>query len=494
MNWTEGEASQSSPEEAIHAIREARSDQVILVDFDETLFLLNSTEAYLDGLRPRFLGALLLFALSLLRPWKFFPILRRGSGGRDWIRVLAGSLLLPWTASSWRRRARSAGKEQVNRELLEALEASPATIVVASNGFRFIIEPILRSVELRHEQLVACRFWKGYADRAGGKKALVERHLGSEVWARAIVVTDSVDDAPLLDAAERALLVTWPKARFEQAMGDVYIPFFYTERVKHPGQKYLLKTVLAEDLLFLVLATVWSATDPLLHVLGLGLAMASFWCIYEIGYMENDLVAERDEADPKLSKTYHAHKRRIRMLQPWLWSIPMGVPGAVLLVMASAEVDQGTFGLGFRALLATACWLAVLVALRATFFLYNRANKALRIWMYPVLQAFKTFGFLAVASVNLVGGLFLAAQVMARWTLYILYRFSKGEWVPVGQLLRVAFFVILLLAVATASAPIRQLLGWQTALLLGYGGLKARRELRQTIGGFGWLQRSGGPG
>jgi len=494
MNWVEGEAPHTSPERALDAVREAGSDQTILVDFDETLFLLNSTEAYLDQLRPRFLGALLLFTLSLFRPWKLLPILKRGSGGRDWVRVLVASLAFPWTAARWRRSARATADTKFNSALLEVLAASPARIVVASNGFSFVIEPLLRSTGLDFDQLIACRFWSGFRDRAAGKKALVERSLGHDVWARAIVITDSLDDAPLLEVAQQPHYVTWPAARFEQAMGDVYIPFFYTERVKHPGQKYLLKTVLAEDLLFLFLATTWSTLDPLLHALGLGVAMASFWCVYEVGYMENDLVAERDEADPKLSAEFKTHKERIRLFQPWLWSLPMGAVGAYLLVLSRAGTEHGPINLGFEVLGVFCAWGLVLGGLRGAYFVYNRANKALRIWMYPILQLFKTFGFLVLVPINLVGSSFLAAQVMARWTLYILYRYCQGAWVPVGQLLRVGFFVILLLSLGVAGlgAPLEQIFSWQTALLLGYGGVKARRELQRTASSFGWLRPSAG--
>src|SRR5689334_17933938 len=71
----------------------------VLVDLDETLYLRNSTEDYLDSVRPRVLAALLLRLLDILQPWRW-------SGGevtRDVWRVRLIRFLFPWVHVQWRR-------------------------------------------------------------------------------------------------------------------------------------------------------------------------------------------------------------------------------------------------------------------------------------------------------------------------------------------------------------------------------------------------------
>ena len=49
-----------SQEQLPQSITQAAPDTPIVVDFDETLFLLNSSAEYLNSLRPRFIAAIIL--------------------------------------------------------------------------------------------------------------------------------------------------------------------------------------------------------------------------------------------------------------------------------------------------------------------------------------------------------------------------------------------------------------------------------------------------
>jgi hypothetical protein len=481
---------------AIAAVEAAAAEHTIVLDFDETLFLRNSTEEYLNSLQPRFLGALLLFTLSLLKPWKWLPEPIRGDASRDWLRVVIATVLFPWTPRLWKARSQRLAREYANPLLMSALNANPnANIIIASNGYDFIIRPLLEQLDLPVKQLIACRFWQGFADRQRGKKELLTDHLEPETLAQAIVITDSIDDAILLNSVATPCLTQWPEARYVRAMGDFYIPFFYTTRVKHAGKHYMAKVVAAEDWLFLVLATSWLSDYPLVHAAGMAFLMAAFWCIYEVGYMENDLIAEKLETSPKLSPTYLKHKSRINLWQPWFWAVLFSLPGIVLLQLAAVNWQWSAEALGnaYRQLdsrtllLALGAWIAMLAALRVTYLVYNYTNKPTRVWLYPVLQAFKCFGFLVVASTNLIGSLLFFAHCLSRSIIYLIYRYSDGGWYRVGQVLRWQIFGSCLLAAAIGTHDISLLLSWQAWTILILTGLKARREFRPLFSERGWI-------
>lgn len=478
--------------ETIELIETAPDNTPIILDFDETLFLRNSTEEYLNSLQPRIMGAFLLAILSFLKPWKWLPSSIAGAQSRDWVRVVMATLFFPWTPILWQRRAKQLTHLHTNAMLLQALNKNPKSqIILATQGFDFIVRPICQHLPLPISKIIACRFWQGAVDRNKGKHALVTSALGEDIVNRALAVTDSMDDAPLLSSVSIPCLVAWPTAQYIPAMADIYIPLLYTERVKLSDQKYFFKVIVAEDLLFLILGTSWLSDRPILHATSLVFLMLSFWCIYEIGYMENDLIAEKFEKDPALSENYYRYKKRINLWQPWFWAIILAIPGIVLL--ESIKVTPSLFEFGFqfnqlnRASLLTdmGLWLGLLIALRASYWVYNRIDKTTRTWLYPVLQIYKCFGFLCITVTNLVGSMLFVAQVLSRWLPYIIYRYSRTEWLNnmtnIGQLLRWILFAFMLAAVAIGAQNPSLLINWQALVIFSYCVLRGRRQFWEIV-------------
>ncbi|HEY6514348.1 MAG TPA: hypothetical protein VI032_20395, partial [Burkholderiaceae bacterium] len=187
-----------SPETAINAI--LGHSGPILLDLDETLYLRNSTEDYIDSARPRLVALLLMRLLDLVKPWRF-------SGGevtRDIWRVRLVSLCLPWTDRHWRSRLTGLATAFTNLRLMAALQAPGAAPVITTTGFRPIVTPLVVALGLPRAQIVAAR-WSTFADRRDGKLQLVQRALGDDVVRRALVLTDSSQDLKLLDACARPL-------------------------------------------------------------------------------------------------------------------------------------------------------------------------------------------------------------------------------------------------------------------------------------------------
>ncbi|NNK78012.1 MAG: haloacid dehalogenase-like hydrolase, partial [Litoreibacter sp.] len=172
---------------------------LLLVDFDETLWLRNSTEEFLGRARPAFLAAALLRALDFLRPWRVFFGRRRARHFRDWLRVLSVMILMPWSYLNWRRIAPRIAPEYAN-EKLQALirEHGAERVVVVSNGFRPLITPLLNGLELKNATLIAAPITHGGFWRYRGKTRATEGQLAGEALDQAVFITDHEDDAELL--------------------------------------------------------------------------------------------------------------------------------------------------------------------------------------------------------------------------------------------------------------------------------------------------------
>jgi hypothetical protein len=456
--------------------RIAAHDGPLLVDLDESLYLSNSTEDFIDLARPALLAALLLRLLEIIEPWR----LSGGRNTRDVWRVQLVRVLFPWTMGRWRRAVPALAQEFANRPLLEALAARAARVHVVTQGFQPIVAPLLASLGFPADRLVAARPDR-FADRRLGKLQCALQSLGPELIRQSLVLTDCLTDTPLLKACAVPVRTVWPGARFRHALSNVYLPGLYLARIKRPGKHYFRRSVLQEDYVLWVLGSVALATHPLLHVAGLLLLLISFWAVYERGYVDNDIVAATHEATPTLSAEFHAAPVPTPRWQPWVWSAALGVAGILVLrwPAAPALVDYGK-------------WLLVLVATYQLFRLFNRVAKPARVWLYPALQLARTAAFAALLPIVPIGAVAVAAQIQMRWVPYYIYRLRGASWPGESHMctFRAVSFLTLALLLGAAS-------GWSTVLnwtalgLLTWTLLLARRELRSVASAFSLLGRRG---
>lgn len=198
--------------EAGQVVRRAFRDvthSAVVVDFDDTLYLGCSTREYLESVQPRLLARILLTGVRAL-----FRLTRSTRGARfvyeDWLAVLVVTVLTPWTLPRWRRSAAARAGARRNTELVDAL-ADVGTMHVVTFGFRPIVGPLLKDVHPTARLLIASDLWRGYRLRAEGKRVAVERCLGAQVLADAVVITDSRADGDLLAACRTPLLLLWSK-------------------------------------------------------------------------------------------------------------------------------------------------------------------------------------------------------------------------------------------------------------------------------------------
>lgn len=460
-----------SPESAIESI--AAHSGPVYVDLDETLYLRNSTEDFIDLARPALLAVLVLRVLDVLKPWTWTG----GEVTRDTWRVRVIWTLFPWTLVRWRLHVTRLAEEFSNRELARALQQRGGKLVVLTLGFQPIVEPLVRALGFPEALIVAARL-SSFEDRRRGKLHFARHKLGDESIGSSLFVTDSLDDMLLLAQCARPLRTIWPGARFHRALSKVYLPGEYITQVKRPGERYLWRAVLQEDFAFWVLSSVALAAHPVTHVLGLAALLVSFWAIYERGYVDNDWVAEHLESDGKLTDAYWQAPVATPRIQPWIWAVASAA-AAVYLLDWPGEARP----------LELAKWLAVLAATYAAFKVYNRINKTSRIWLFAVLQFARGAAFLVLVPITAVGAAGIAAVVLARWVPYYIYRLNSGTWPKLqANLMRLLFFVVITALLAAAQGP-RSVLGWTTFALLGWNAFRARGELTAMLAGIQRVDR-----
>jgi hypothetical protein len=475
-----------SVKQTLAQLSEVTPETPIIVDFDETLFLRNSTEEYLNSLKPQTLAVVLLLLLEKLKPWCWLPSLRQRPEARDWFRVVIVTLLFPWTLLLWPKYARELGQTQSNLHLVEAFKQKPQMqIIVATQGFQPIVQPILSGMSVKVERLVACRLWWGLRDRLKGKLSLLQQHLHPDTIKQSLAITDSMDDITLLETVAYPCLLKWPEALYEPALADAYLPFLYLEKGKHPGEGFFAKVVIYQEWLSLCLATSLLNPQPLQHALSMLFLVLSFWCIYEIGYIENDRIAEKYEAKPKLSATYQRYIKRFDPWLPWFWATFFAVPGLILLT--SVETIEYSEHLSFfqinfsQPIIIAGLWLVFLLAVRLTFCIYNLMDVDSRVWLYPILQSYKGFGFLLVTSTNLIGSMFFTSYIVTRWFPYFIYRRGGNRKQFPEQLLQCFMFLLLLSSILLGTRQISLILNWQAGIILGWLMFRARHQFMELL-------------
>lgn len=486
----------STPADAVRAALRSRAPGApVIVDFDETLWLRNSTEEYLRSLRPYFLAYLILLALDLLRPWRLIGGREQQHAYRDWIRVLACTVLLPWSLALWRRQVPGIAERWMNRELVATLsEAGETRILVATLGTDAIVRPLLDRIDPGAQLYAAGTLWSGHRIRSLGKAAWIRARHGPQALRDSVVITDSDADADLLAACAHPVLVRWPQAQYRPALSDAYVPFLYTQRGKRPGERYMLYGVVLEDVLLLGLAFAWLMPAPIAGFAGLLCLHLAFWTVYELGYVENDIEATRQEATPQIWSEAATYASRVRARPAWLACAAFTAVGTLLLVafnpssLTLAPLSAGTVSLW---LLAFALWMAYVAASRAAYWLYNRLDVQSRGYFYAVLQIFRTLGYALLIELNLIGAIILLSLVLARWIKYLVYRDVGRKMAEDQRLLMLLFFAILAVAGLTVEGVV--FLQWQTLAGLLWLGLYAHRRLRFIAGRASLLRLGAAP-
>jgi len=415
----------SEHERLVAELEKADESETALIDFDHTLLLSNSTELFLDEVYP----AWLVFFITRISDYCLKLTGWKREKWRDYFRVHFVSVLMPWTWLVWRLKARKLSSLLVNETLLHAINTTRARVVVLSNGFDFIIKPLLKARGLKFELLAGSFFEDRKSVCVCGKIMALERAYPELDYEKAIAVSDSETDRLLLDKVERGYLLDWGDDRFKAFRG-LYFPFRYYAEAKYPNRNFIMRQLVGEDLFILLLS--YGVLGPGIGVLLL--LFISLMTIYELGYYENDFSRKKKEKAPRVSKearSFYGYKMRVGAMVVSVGSWFGACLGANYLF--------GRIPVGFWA------WPVVVGILYLVFRAFNRVDVAHRKYYFPVLHAAKLFPYALLFPFTWVGIPLLLSQWITQVSIYNIYR--HGGNVPMfgRQRYRLAIFPVILL-------------------------------------------------
>ncbi|MEM6611028.1 MAG: hypothetical protein AAF652_02025 [Cyanobacteria bacterium P01_C01_bin.72] len=192
---------------------------------------------------------------------------------------------------------------------------------------------------------------------------------------------------------------------------------------------------MGEDFIILLLSFTFVSAHPWSNALGLFLLQISFWCVYEIGYIENDIIGEKFEDKAVLSYNYNSYEYSFQLWQPWVWAFLLSLSG-ILVLQQDIAIEGFTYikeviGSQNQELFQTSrsliYWIGFLLILRFLFHIYNHINKQSRVWFYLLLQACRYCGYLVLLTTNTVGLVLLVSKILTRSIQYVLYRYMGGK-------------------------------------------------------------------
>lgn len=467
--------------------------QRVVLDFDHTLLLANSTECFIAQAKPAFLVAPLLKLLGGVAPWKL------GSGDgyferRDLYRVVLVLLLAPWTIWLFKRRAPEIFAEKVNKQLDGMLaDVSPSNISIVSFGLDFVIRAMLKGSRYESCELLAPSVKNLRSFRQRGKLAMLREANVQLDISRDIVVTDSEEhDSDLLGEFDNSFHLTWPGDSHEPAFNLAYIPFFYTANIKR-SPEFLIKQVLLEEFpivllafglpMILLISSFWAQVNFLIVI---AMLFAAFLVVYEIGYAENDRVGFQKEEMPKLSNAFYDYREYRLVPKAWYWAAFLTLSAFSILDPAMAASSVERLGLVTdsalkNTVLLSGLWLMISFVGRLAFFMFNHSPLQWRVYMYFPLHLIKYFALLFIFPSSPVGYALLAAHVSRTWMLYAIRRTGGDIERIASQTVRLFFFSMLLPVVAQFGDSENFLQQWPVWVVFAWCVIRALPELKRKI-------------
>lgn len=459
------------------ALRSHPETSLVVLDFDETLWLRNSTESFLDSVRPRFLAAIVLQILGVLKPWRLFSN-GKSSHYRDWIRVISVQIVAPWSLMLWRRNAKELGLRYANRPLLEAvLNKTDSQIAVVSFGFREIIEPLLAAISPHLPLRESCDFRNGAQLRKEGKASALERHVGKDALRQSLVITDSEVDTDLLHASGKPFLVRWGDAKYEQAGLKPLMPFVYLQRVKRPDENYLRNAIIGHDLPVLILSYALISTNPIVVSCAIILYVISFFSAYEIGYYENDKMGMLIEKSPKFPPNFHSLGKNFSPGFAWSFAILIaGLASTVIVYRESWIFTNSVNVLSTNLFTVWGIFIFYLVVMRLQFRWLNTIDTQGRIVPMLGLQVGRVLGYALIFPTTVIGALFCVAHGISKWIPYVVYRFG-GSRREVPNHLNCLLLLTLFACAIIIGGNVESLINWQACLIFVYAGARGAKDL-----------------
>ncbi|WP_156904755.1 hypothetical protein [Ferrimonas senticii] len=470
---------QQTPEQGLEQLQRADDDGLYLVDFDETLWLRNSTEMFLASIQPSWWAAIIIQLLGLLKPWRWFGD-EDPEHRRDWIRLKVVLALCPGAVKRWQQQAPQLAAQHLNQQLVAVLRQKPQqNIRIVSFGFDFVLQPLLQALECSWPLQICLTMDDAVAIRERGKAQILTEQLGELALRRAVCITDSLLDRDLLAAVNTGILVKWPLASGDPAGMAPMLPLVFTKKVNRPTEQYFTRVILGHDYIGLVLAFVLVSSQPLLCAISLLLFVLAYFAIYETGYFENDRLGLLFEEKPRVSEQFKRLGHNFNPNFAWLCGLIIAIPAAYLASLGSSWLPAAFGVTGAAAVLAV--WLTFvgfMVAVRTVFYWFNRTPVQGRILPMLLLQFARNCGYIVLFPTIISGGIFCLAWTLGKWVPYIIYRYGGSAMGYPNHLVTGLLFASMMLMVGlSSSAGFTPFVNWPTALISLYVGARAGKDL-----------------
>lgn len=469
----------TSPEQTIEQIESSDDDTVWLVDFDETLWLRNSSETFLATIKPSLLVAIVVQLLAMLRPWVWLGK-QDSEHYRETLRLRVIMKLFPKARQQWLAHAKKLGPQFVNKPLLEAiLKRNPSKVHIVSFGFDFIVQPLLEAIDPRLKLTMYSTLESGIDIRKQGKAETVIQAIGEDAVANSGLVTDSLLDRDLLQRCKHGLLCIWPDAETIKGGLSPMLPFVFTKKVNRPKEKYFTRVILGHDYIGLLLAFALVSEQPILCAISLLLFVLAYFSIYETGYYENDRLGLIYEEKPRVSEEFKKLGHNFKPWFAWVCGLTIALPAALLASLGASWIPVALAVDGFAAFAAV--WLAFvgfMIAVRAVFYWFNRTPVRGRVLPMLLLQFARNCGYILFFPTIEAGALFCLAWTLGKWFPYIIYRFNGSAMGYPNHLVTGLLMASMMLMVGFSSGEgFAIFANWQTLVLAGYIALRAAKDL-----------------
>ncbi len=453
----------------------------VIVAFDETLWLRNSTESFLSNAKPSLWVSFWLQLLEL-----FFSAFGTPQNGRvqsqDWLRVLIVVVVAPWTIFQWKKVAAEQASNHLNGDLWHTLDQSNQPVVLVSSGFRFVIDPMLKSLNITWPLVLAGDLDIATRLRKDGTGGAVVRLLGQETVRRGLFIGCRNTDSDLFEMTRYSVQMGCSKVGTRQLGLKPMLPFVYLKKVKRPDENYFTRVILGHDYFLLLLTFSLASSTPWASAVSLLLFVLSYFTAYEIGYHENDRLGLIYEAKPKVSKAYAELAENYVPYVAWVCAGLFAIPASILATQTQGL--QPMYGPDVHFIEVWLVFMAFLVGVRVVFAWFNRLPVVGRIVPMLILQLARSAGYLLIFTTSVVGVLFCVSHALSKWIPYIVYRCGGSRKFCPNHLLNLMLLLCLILAQGAISGFSSIWTTWHTLVICGYSILRAAIEFRQFIHHF----------
>lgn len=427
-------------------IQKSEIDTVI-IDFDHTLWLGNTTEQFINISFPRLPCEILDGLVSKI--WLKYQSRLRKSIEKDHLRILVIILLTPWNLFLWNSFCKKNINKYWNEGLYNTIVQSGKEKLIISLGFDILIKTILKikfGSQSKLEVFASKLFDFSKNIRKVGKVETIRSRIRLK---NSYAITDSIEDKDLLINAHSGILHNWEEPRFEKQLG--YFPFRYLRKGKYLNKGYFKKYILQQELIVWLFLFAYNIN----FVLPALLLFFSFQLIYEIGYYENDFIGAKNETNPRLLETHIDFSKYNIGFNAWFFSLL--IMFTALYLFNSSDLIQNSI-----------IWLIVLLLLRITFHFYNRSIPSKRKELYFILQFFKNFSGIVILIPNIVGLMLAISNMLQHYIRYIIYR-TDGNYDAFDNFLaRIVFFCTALAIVAILKIQINLIIATLALIWLIY--------------------------